>query len=173
MNGDGINTDLIYIPNEAAVDAGKAEPNKVLFASEQDKKYVMDFIAQDKYLSSHMGSYAEAYSAFAPMVHKFDLRVTQDLRIRVAGTTQTLQLSADLMNFTNLMKDTWGVSSVLDDSCENGQIMKFDTVNAAGQPVFKSNVAPDKNGVAPHTWRLSTSRGQCWYLQLGLKYMFN
>ena len=173
MNGDGINTDLIYIPKEAAVDAGVAAPDKVLFASEQDKNYVMDFIAQDKYLSSHMGSYAEAYSAFAPMVHKFDLRVTQDLRIRVAGTTQTIQLSADLMNFTNLMKDTWGVSSILDDSCENGQIMKFDTVNAAGQPVFKANVAPDKNGVAPHTWTLSQSRGQCWYVQLGLKYMFN
>ncbi len=164
FNGDGINTDLIYIPKDG---------NDILFTTEQDKKYVMDFIAQDQYLSSHMGQYAEAYSAFAPMVHKFDLRVTQDLRIRLGGTTQTLQLSADLMNFTNLMNDTWGVSKVLDDSCENGQIMVFDTVNANGQPIFKSNVAPDKNGVAPHTWRLSQSRGQCWYLQLGVKYMFN
>ena len=76
------------------------------------------------------------------MVHKFDLRVTQDLRIRVAGTTQTIQLSADLMNFTNLMKDTWGVSSILDDSCENGQIMKFDTVNAAGQGSFPRSPRP-------------------------------
>ena len=159
MNGDGIGNDLIYIPKDA---------NEILFDSDGDKKSFMAFVAQDKYLSSHMGGYAEAYSAHAPMVHKFDLRVSQDLRIRIGKTTQTLQVNADLMNFTNLFKDSWGVSSMLDKSASNGQVLVFDRVNANGQPVFKSAVADGAK-----TWTLSHSAGQTWYLQLGVKYMFN
>ena len=102
------------------------------------------------------------------MVHRFDLRVTQDFRIRIGNTTNTFQLNADLMNFTNLMKDTWGISKIFDTSANSGQILSLEGVNASGQPVYKSNV-----GEGAKTWRYGDSRGQCWYLQLGIKYMFN
>jgi outer membrane receptor protein involved in Fe transport len=159
MNGDGINTDLIYIPKDQ---------NEILFASEGDKTAFWSFVEQDKYLSAHKGSYAEAYSAHAPMTHKFDFRLTQDIRFRIGSTTQTIQLNADLMNFTNLFNDSWGVGYTIDKSAENGQVLVFDKVNAGGQPIFKSNV-----GEGAKTWSLSHSAFQTWYLQLGIKYMFN
>ena len=159
MNGDGISNDLIYIPKDA---------NDILFDSEGDKKSFMAFVAQDKYLSSHMGQYAGAYSFHAPMVHKFDLKVSQDFRIRIGNTYNTFQINADLMNFTNLFNDSWGVGRILDDSAESGQILSFDRINAQGQPVFKSTVADGAK-----TWTLSHSAFQTWYLQIGLKYMFN
>ena len=159
MNGDGINTDLIYIPKDE---------NDILFDTPEDKALFMAFLNQDSYLSTHKGQYAEAYSAHAPMTHKFDLRVSQDIRIKVGNTFQTLQFNADLMNFTNLIHDSWGVGYTMDKSAENGQLLVFDRVNNNGQPVFKSNVGADAL-----TWSKSHSAFQTWYLQLGVKYMFN
>ncbi len=159
FNGDSVQQDLIYIPKDE---------NDILFASDADKANFMAFVKQDSYLSSHMGQYAGAYDVHAPMVHRFDLRISQDIRFRIGSTTQTFQLNADLMNFTNLMNDSWGVSRTFDDSAKSGEILSLDHVNANGQPVFKSNV-----GEGATTWRLNTDRGQCWYVQLGIKYMFN
>ena len=159
VNGDSVQQDLIYIPKDA---------NEILFVSDTDKKNFWSYVEQDAYLSAHKGSYAEAYSVRPPMVHRFDLRVTQDFRIRIGNTTNTFQLNADLMNFTNLMKDTWGISKIFDTSANSGQILSLEGVNASGQPVYKSNV-----GEGAKTWRYGDSRGQCWYLQLGIKYMFN
>ena len=159
FNGDSVQQDLIYIPKDE---------NDILFASDADKANFMAFVKQDSYLSSHMGQYAGAYDLHAPMVHRFDLRISQDIRFRIGSTTQTFQLNADLMNFTNLMNDSWGVSRTFDDSAKSGEILSLDHVNANGQPVFKSNV-----GEGATTWRLNTDRGQCWYVQLGIKYMFN
>jgi len=159
MNGDGVNTDLIYIPKNE---------NDILFASTDDQKAFMEFMNQDKYLSSNKGGYAEAYSAHAPMTHNFDLRISQDIRFRVGKTFQTIQLNADLMNFTNLFNDKWGVGYTLDDSAKNGQLLIYDGMNANGQPIFKSNISSGAK-----TWTLSHSAFSTWYLQLGIKYMFN
>ena len=159
MNCDGIAADLIYIPKDE---------NEILFDSEGDKKSFWAFVNQDAYLSAHKGEYAEAYSAHPPMVHKFDLRVSQDFRIRIGSTFNTFQINADLMNFTNLMNDSWGVGRILDDSAQSGQLLTFDRVNAQGQPVYKSYV-----GDGAKTWTLSHSAFQTWYVQIGLKYMFN
>jgi hypothetical protein len=159
MNGDGIAGDLIYIPKDE---------NEILFDSESDKKSFWAFVNQDAYLSSHKGQYAEAYSVHPPMIHKFDLKVSQDFRIRIGNTYNTFQINADLMNFTNLMNDSWGVSRIMDDSAQSGQLLTYDRTNAQGQPVFKSYVADGAK-----TWMLSHSAFQTWYLQIGLKYMFN
>ena len=140
----------------------------LVLVSDGDKKSFWAFVNQDAYLSSHKGQYAEAYSVHPPMVHKFDLRVSQDFRIRIGNTYNTFQINADLMNFTNLMNDSWGVSRILDESAQSGQLLTFDQVNAQGQPVFKSYVADGAK-----TWMLSHSAFQTWYLQIGLKYMFN
>ena len=47
-------------------------------------------------------------------------------------------------------------------------ILSVDSINADGAPVFKSNV---KAGMP--TWLPSSGLGQCWYFQVGIKYMFN
>ena len=158
-NGDSNITDLIYVPKTK---------DEILFVSDQDRDNFWAFVEQDAYLSSRKGKYAMAYGAHRPMVHYFDLKLAQDFKIRLGSTTNTIQLSADIMNVGNLINDSWGVIKTWDDSAKNGQILTFDHLNENGQPVFST---PLKEGAK--TWKPSTGIGQAWYIQLGLKYMFN
>ena len=158
-NGDKIMQDLIYIPKDR---------NDILFVDEDNANRFWAFMDQDKYLSSHKGQYSEAYAVHAPMVHYIDLKLSQDIRVRIGKTTQTLQLSCDLMNLGNLINSSWGVINTFDQSANEGKILTFDHINAEGRPVFST---PLKEGAK--TWNHSHSIGQTWYLQLGIKYMFN
>ena len=56
MNGDGLATDLIYIP---------ATKDEVAFTSEADRDAFWKFVEQDKYLSTHEGQYAEVHPIFS------------------------------------------------------------------------------------------------------------
>jgi outer membrane receptor protein involved in Fe transport len=159
VNGDSNITDLIYVPKTK---------DEILFVSDQDRDIFWAFVEQDSYLSSRKGKYAQAYGAHRPMVHYFDVKVAQDIKVRLGNTTNTLQLSCDIMNVGNLLNDSWGVISTWSDTANNGQILSLDHLNANGQPVFST---PLKEGAT--SWMPSKSIGQAWYLQLGLKYMFN
>ena len=159
VNGDSNITDLIYVPKTK---------DEILFVSEQDRDIFWAFVEQDSYLSSRKGKYTQAYGAHRPMVHYFDAKVSQDIKVRLGKTVNTLQLSCDIMNVGNLLNDSWGVISTWDSSANNGQILTYDHLNENGQPVFST---PLKEGAK--TWAPSKSIGQAWYLQLGLKYMFN
>ena len=102
------------------------------------------------------------------MVHYVDLRATQDFKIRIGKSVNTLQLSCDLMNVGNLLNNSWGAINIFDESVNEGQILTMDHLEN-GEPVFKTNFKGD----SPKTWNHSHSVGSLWYLQLGLKYMFN
>jgi len=159
VNGDANMTDLIYVP---------ATKDEILFVDDVNRDIFWDFVNQDSYLSSRKGKYALAYGAHKPMVHYFDMKIAQDIKVRLGNTTNTLQLSCDIMNVGNLLNDSWGVITTWDSSANNGQILTYDHLNENGQPVFST---PLKEGAK--SWMPSKSIGQAWYLQLGLKYLFN
>ncbi|MBR1522393.1 MAG: TonB-dependent receptor [Bacteroidales bacterium] len=159
VNGDGISQDLIYIPNSK---------NEILFVSDEARDNFWAFVEQDSYLSSHKGKYAEAYGVHAPMVHYVDLKLSQDIKFRLGSTKHTIQLSADLMNAGNLLNNSWSVINTFDKSANNGQILSLSGYTPDGQPIFDT---PLKAGAK--TWSHSHSSGQLWYLQLGVKYLFN
>ena len=50
----------------------------------------------------------------------------------------------------------------------SGRILSLDHIDDQGYPVYKTMVKEGAN-----TWTKSTSIDQCWYLQIGIKYMFN
>ena len=159
VNGDKVAADLIYVP---------ASKDEIKFVSETARDNFWAFVEQDSYLSSRKGKYAQAYSAHAPMVHYIDVKLSQDFKVRVGNNVNTLQLSCDIMNVGNLINNNWGVIKILDQSAKSGQILSLDHVGTDGQPVFDT---PLEEGA--HTWNPSRSVGQAWYLQLGLKYLFN
>lgn len=160
VNGDGLQFDLMYIP---------LDDSQIKFSSESDRAAFWRFVEQDKYLNSHRGKYAEAYSARAPWTHRFDFRWTHDFVIRLGQNTHKLQLSADIMNIGNLLNSKWGVSKTM-EPCNNGQFLKVDKVDN-GTPVFSMVKI---NGKYPtKTWEYNHNYGQCWRLQFGLKYIFN
>lgn len=166
MNGDGNPTDLMYIPKDA---------NDIIFAGtpEQQAKDAADFwafVEQDKYLSSHKGEYAEAYSATAPLVHRFDFRFTQDIKFKIGSTSHKIELSFDFMNIGNLFNSKWGVAKNM-SACNNGAILKYAGQNKDGYPTF--NLNRDKAGNAPtKTWEYNRASSQCWQIQFGARYTF-
>ncbi|MBQ6198736.1 MAG: TonB-dependent receptor [Bacteroidales bacterium] len=159
VNGDSNITDLIYIP---------ATKDEILFTDDTNRDIFWAFVEQDSYLSSRKGKYAQAYGAHRPMVHYFDMKVAQDIKVRIGNTTNTLQLSCDIMNVGNLLNDSWGVMTTWSDTANNGQILTLDHFNSDGQPVFSTPLKEGAKSFMP----LKTI-GQAWYLQLGLKYLFN
>ena len=162
MNGDGVQNDLMYIPKD---------DSEIHFTNEADRQAFWQFVNQDSYLSSHKGEYAEAYSAYAPWVHRFDFRWAHDFNLRVGNTMHKLQLSANFMNIGNLFNSKWGVEKNM-SSCNNGRILKYDGRDANNTPYF--SLWKDSEGNAPvNTWEFNRNYNQCWQLQIGVKYYFN
>ena len=161
MNGDGVNRDLIYIP---------ANDSEIKFKSEADRVAFWQFVDQDNYLSNHRGEYAEAYAQRAPWLHRVDLRIAEDFEVKVFGTKQKFQASLDIINFGNLLNSSWGVSKT-NQACNYGQILKYEGVDAQNNPIFSMNKV---NGKYPtQTYETSKDYGNCWKMQIGLKYFFN
>ena len=163
FNGDGNANDLMYIPTNAQIEDGSFR-----FATQADRDNYMAFAAQDAYLSTHQGQYAEAYSVFSPLVHKFDFRYAHDFVLNIGRTKHTLQLNMDWMNIGNFFNSSWGLSKYWDDTAMSGRILQLDSIDTDGVPVFKTRV---KAGAK--TWKPNAVFTQCWYMQIGIKYMFN
>ena len=158
VNNDGVSADLIYIPSST---------NELKFVSETDAANFWAYVNQDKYLSAHKGQYAEANSVYAPWTHRFDFRFSHDFKIKTGKHVNTLQLNLDIKNVGNIFNSNWGVGKTWSQEAKNGKILKLDHMEG-NTPVFKSNVGADA-----HTWDHMTGIGQCWYAQIGIKYMFN
>ncbi|HBH08260.1 MAG TPA: TonB-dependent receptor, partial [Rikenellaceae bacterium] len=165
MNGDGYSYDALYIPTDKQVADGEFR-----FASEGDRDRFMEYVHNDKYLSKHQGEYAEAYSVYSPWVHRLDVSYKHDFKLNIGKTTNTLQLSVDIKNILNLFNSSWGVSKYMNPDLNSGRILKYETTDSQGYPVFStpSAVTSDVKTFVPYT-----AIGQCWYASVGIKYMFN
>ena len=161
FNGDGYNYDVIYIPNSK---------DELQFVSEDDRDRFWAYVENDKYLSRHKGEYAEAYSVYSPWVHRLDFHYGHDFKIKIGKTVNTLQLSVDIKNLLNIFNSSWGVSKQMNPALNSGRILTCESINADGVPVFSTNSAVSGN---TQTWTYYHDIGQCWYAQVGIKYMFN
>ena len=159
LNKDGYAYDLIYIPEKA---------DDVLWATPEDAENFFAFVNQDKYLSTHKGQYAEAYSVYSPWTHRLNFRYAHDFKVNIGKSVNKLQLNVDFNNILNMFNPAWGVAKYMNSSINEGRILSVDSINNNGQPVFKSNVNGNMS-----TWTPTSGIGQCWYFQVGIKYMFN
>ena len=166
MNGDGYNYDALYIPTDEEVSS-----RQFRFVSSDDQTRFMDFVHNDKYLSSHQGQYAEAYSLYSPWVHRLDLSYKHDFVVKVGKSKNTLQLGFDLKNVLNLFNSSWGVSKYLNPAIgSDARILKYEGVDADGYASFSTPAAI--NG-STELFVPNHAIGQCWYASVGIKYMFN
>ena len=164
MNGDGNAYDLIYIPNDK---------NDIRFIDQDNADRFWEYFNQDQYLSTHKGQYAEAYAIDQPFRHVFDLRYAHDFIVNMGKTRNTLQLSVDVQNIGNLFNSRWGVAKgwnpdVPHDNNGNAKVLRYERTDPDGVPVFSTTVDP---GVS--TWDYTHTLANCWYMQIGVKYMFN
>ncbi len=162
INGDGLAYDLMYIPRD---------DSEIKFSSEADRIAFWQFVDQDDYLKNHRGEYADAYGARAPWVHTFDFKYAHDFDVKIGSTKHKLQLIANLENIGNLLNSKWGVAKQIPGT-SNYQFKLLSVANAAdvkkgAEPIFRMNTD------LTSTWDYNHSYGQCWRLQLGVKYYFN
>ncbi len=169
FNRDGINADLIYIP-ESANDISFTDiksGNNVLFTAQQQSEAFFKYIDQDSYLSQNKGKYAERNGALFPWRNRFDLKVLQDLFTKIGGKNRTLQFSLDILNVGNLINPNWGIIKTLNYS--NAAILK-PTVASDGSATFQMNTVNNK--LVTETFKNVLSTSTTYGMQIGLRFIF-
>lgn len=164
MNGDGIATDLIYIPSKKG---------DIKFVSEADEDAFFKYMENDPYLRSHKGQYAGANAVDAPWLHRFDVKFSQDINVKIGKTTNKLQLSFDILNFGNLLNSKWGVPKNSMSASNNGAILKYVKMDGDRNPVFSFEKQRATKEYITDTFDYSYSRYDTWRLQVGIRYIFN
>ena len=182
-NGDGYAYDAIYVPTDAQ--AGYYDANGNLqggqdfrFASKDDMDRFLAYVHNNDYLESRQGEYAEAYSHYAPWVHRVDFGYKHDFKLDLGKTKHTLQLSLDIKNVLNLFNSSWGVAKIANQDfstspssgVQYSKIMKLEGIDAQGYGIYSTPKGIDGN---TETWKPYHSLGQCWYASIGVKYFFN
>ena len=169
MNGDGFNYDAMYIPTDEEVASGLFR-----FVDKDSETRFMDFVHNNSYLKDHQGEYAEPFSAYNPWIHRIDFSYKHDFKFNIANTEHKIQLSADIKNLLNLFNSKWGVSKVANPkftgSNNDFRALTYEGVDKEGYATFST-----PNGIDGNTqiWTRNHAIGKCWYMSIGVKYIFN
>lgn len=175
MNNDGYNYDLLYIPRTRdELNFVEQQVGDRVFTAEEQRDAFWKLIGQDPYLKKRKGKYAEAYGAYLPWYHRFDLRLVQQVRLDAGGRTHTLQLSVDLMNVGNLLNDAWGVIRT-SSPVNGGRLLKYRGTNETGEPLYTMcTVKEDGKDRLPYrSFMENRSSDNCWQVQFGIRYVFD
>ncbi|MDO3641733.1 MAG: TonB-dependent receptor [Mucilaginibacter sp.] len=178
LNNDGqTGNDLMWIPRTQSdiilVKDFAGDPRSAQDTWEQ----LNAFINQDKYLSSHRGQYAERNGVILPYFKRLDLHFAQDLYIKVGSTKNTLQFTADIINFGNLLNKNWGLYQDSYTGFNNGNtaVLKYQGLDAAtGRPTYSFPYL-NRSTLTPVTTSFVNEIGQIsrYQVQLGFRYIFN
>lgn len=173
LNQDGVqNNDLIYVPNDASeLVFQQFTANNVTFTVADQVAAFNAYIDQDEYLSTRRGMYAERNGRVFPWLHRMDLSVTQDFGLVIRGKRHAIQFRADILNVGNMLNDEWGVGNTL----VTDRPLTFRTINSNGVPEYRfaTQVIDEKTVMLRNTTIPSTSPGNVWTAQFGLRYTFN
>ena len=129
------------------------------------------FIENDEYLSKHRGEYAARNGARTPWQHRIDVRLMQDVYLKVGSKTHTLQFTADVTNFGNLLNNEWGRDYFVAN--QNFGLLRFQGLeNAAagtGRPTFSYGTGTTPTATEAYQVSQLASR---WQAQFGARYLF-
>ncbi|WP_273216146.1 TonB-dependent receptor [Runella zeae] len=177
FNRDGANADLIYIPKDPSeitfvsqtVGSGA---NAVTYTPQQQSDAFFQYIEQDAYLSKRKGQYAERNGAALPWRNQFDFRILQDFFVNVQGKRNTIQLSVDIFNLGNLLNSSWGLTKLINNNAilipaNNSSVVSGGTV----KPTYRLGL--DRGGLIKDTFRDNVGFSSTYYMQFGVRYIFN
>ena len=181
LNGDRINgNDLLFVPNKASdlrfvpITQNLGGSTIVLYTEAQQIEAFDKFIDQDPYLSTKRGQYVDRNENLLPMLHRVDLSVTQDFFLTIAGKKNSFQFRADILNFTNLLDRSWGVSQ----RATNTNILVVSQVPSSTNnfiPGYQMAFQTDNQGrrfLAKDTLQKNASVSDVWQAQFTLRYTF-
>jgi hypothetical protein len=172
LNGDRVtNNDLIFVPNKGSdIRFAPLTVGTTVYTEAQQQEAFESFIAQDPYLSTRRGQYAERNAIALPFLHRFDLSVAQDVFVKIGGKRNAFQIRADILNFGNMLNNKWGVSQ----RAGAPQLLNFVSRDAAGVPTYRLSTQRDATGtfLARDTYQFNSSVFDVWTAQLGIRYTF-
>ena len=181
LNRDGYNgNDLIYIPTNALdtnqikfVDRpASAATGGVAYSAAQQAQLFQNYIDQDKYLSKRKGQYSEKNGARYPWRNEFSVKLVQDAFINVGKNRNTIQFTLDIINFANLLNSDWGrIKTVNASSILVPQNISSLNPGSTVKPTFWLQM--DRNHPVTETFRDNLSIASTYYMQFGLRYLFN
>jgi Carboxypeptidase regulatory-like domain len=163
INNDGAgNNDLMHIPTDAELgamkfDGANAEAQRAAFKA---------YIEQDEYLSANRGKVVGKYSILSPWYNNWDLRLLQDVGL---VKNHKVQISLDVLNFTNLLSNKFGTRQIPTTTQPVGLVTDnfgVAVLDAAGAPTYKFDTATKS------TFAQDFSLLSRWQMQLGLRYNF-
>jgi hypothetical protein len=164
FNRDGINADLLFIPNNPQ---DMVFTNVTGFTADQQRDAFFRFIDQDKYLSANKGSYAQRNGALRPWRNQWDFRLLQDVFTNIGNKRNSLQLSIDILNVGNMINSDWGIVQNL--AYPNGSILT-PSVAADGTATFQM---PRVGGqLLDSSFVNLIGTASTWSMQMGLRYIF-
>jgi hypothetical protein len=157
VNGDGqFSNDLIYVPTGLNDNIG----NKFVGGKTgANFKAYNDYIEQNSFLRKYRGHIAPRNGGRDPWINRLDLHFSQRIPVKWVWA----ELTADILNFTNLLDDNWG------------QIKRYSAFGTP-QPV-SYNTASDtytflpKVGTRP-TVQSDNDLDSRWKVQLGVRLSF-
>ncbi len=166
MTGNGQQVDLFYVPKATGEDpynlAAKDPSGGMSSAFNQ-------FISNDTYLNGRRGQFTERNGARTPWNNQMDLRLMHDFNLKVGQKTNTLQVSLDIINFSNMLNKTWGV-----------YYFTPNTLNSSVDPGLSVSRGAVSNGVVPINGSYTTPSSKYsidqfssrWQAQVGVRYSF-
>lgn len=168
-NNDGNGFDLAYIPRTSdEIVFANTTIGGVTYTPAQQWEILNNFIEQDDYLKKHRGEVTERNAARTPFYHRLDAKILQDIFSNFGGKRRhTLQFSADILNFPNLLNTNWGIRQQV---VQRNILVPTGNFTSTGQPIFQINSAA--NAPVTSSYQDVISTNSTWGLQLGLRYIF-
>lgn len=166
LTKNGQQVDLFYVPKangEDPYNLNVKDPSGAMKAAFDQ------FINNDTYLSTRRGQFTERNGARTPWNNQMDLRLMHDFHFKNGSRTNTIQLSLDIINFSNLISKYWGVyyftPNTINSSVDPGLSISSRTISGGVATVNGSFTKPSAK------WSIDqfSSRAQA---QLGVRYIF-
>jgi hypothetical protein len=169
MNGDGVVNDLLYIPSGRGSGQVlfRGPAGSTMTAAQAEEKF-WTIVDANASLSESKGSVVSRNSAFSPITHQFDVRISQE----VPGFFPKHKgvLSLDILNIGNLINKEWGrIDEVTFQDGRGANTRNF--VNFAGIDPATGRMIYAVNDPSDLTTKQAKGESQ-WALQVTLKYEF-
>ncbi|MFV8269210.1 TonB-dependent receptor [Flavobacterium sp. GT2N3] len=162
------NSALIYVP-AAQSEIRLVSTSSNTLTPQQQWDALSTFIESNEYLRGRKGGYAERNGDRLKTSHVVDLKFAQEFTINVGKKKHTLEFTADIFNFTNLLNKNWGKRYFT--SFDQVQLLQQVGFLANGTtPTFSFNPAVANNINQVDDVGLNSSR---WQMQTGVRYTFN
>jgi len=155
------NGNLLYVP---------ASQSDIVFANGETAgaqwEALNSYIENDSYLSTRRGQYAERNGARTPFQNIIDMKIAQDIFMKVAGKRQKLQVTLDVFNLGNMINADWGRRWYVGNDAF--RLVKFKGFADDGTTPTFEYTEPRS------TWSADDSglRSSRWMAQLGVRYTF-